>query len=163
MGTHKIPGYILKLMRDTENGMPKYEGPPPPPMRNSDEKIIADVKNRISYLKQTANTFHEEVRDGKTFKYWKNRNGTDLIMERSDGDGYINLVNQEGKIFAAVLINFDSEDSLVTIIGNDISSMLTRWLIDNPSSMIKCWYNRRPKEKISSLQKIQKWLKIKKK
>mgnify|MGYP003132953273 CR=1 FL=1 len=44
MGTHKIPGYIVKLMRDTEKGVPNMKNPPPPPPKSL--KIL-DTSNML--------------------------------------------------------------------------------------------------------------------
>ena len=92
-----------------------------------EDLILRHGKRTIDKLCQECE-YREEERNGLIFKYWKNKHGIDIRMLRSDGEGYIQLCNQDGEAFGGIMINKNSEDvSYVVSIPGLVDSM--KWFM----------------------------------
>jgi len=77
--------------------------------------------------------FREERRNGLIFLYWSNDAGIDIKMLRSDGEGYMQMVNQVGQIFGAVMFGPGKPDEVMYIPTDIPFSASMRWFIQNHS------------------------------
>lgn len=83
------------------------------------DKLTAKCKIRV------------EERDGITFTYWQDHYGNDIKLERSDGNGYMQLVNEYGEVFGAVLINKDREDEAMIVQSSLPFDVNMKWCLAN--------------------------------
>ena len=69
---------------------------------------LATVERR----KENCHEFRVQHRDNMTFTYWDTDIDT-ITMERSDGESYIQLMDQDGKVFGAIFSSRTNPDPAV--------------------------------------------------
>ena len=98
---------------------------------NIEKHLCSIGERRIKVIKETMNMTERSV-NGIDLKHWLDEQGDCHYMERSDGEGYVNLYNKDGGVFACVLIEPVKNGRImhaVTVENNYSTIDNIRWIL----------------------------------